>query len=338
MEKLLERRKREFRSAGLTVFVAATGLLVLRIAFNLLGDRVSDLAADVLFSCCMQIGVLLLCTFACLRLSLKRNTRGVLEYANVRKPSLKVMLLCIPLGVCVFVATIGVSTIWLAILMSFGYQPSSGTPLPEKFSFGMLMLELFITAVLPGVCEEFTNRGAYLTALRNTFSKRVTVVLCGVAFGLFHQNITQVFYASCFGMLMAYLVIEGKSIFPAMVVHFTNNALSVYTDYASAYDLPLSSFFGWLSSSLENNFAVVGMLFVLTCAAGVFLYILIIKLSRRHAKGGVEGVRALDEEPEGGEYLAPTLLYKPSLGDWALYIGALVMTVLTTVATFIWGL
>lgn len=338
MEKLLERRKREFRSAGLTVFAAATGLLALRVLFNLLGDALSDLASDVLFSCLMQIGVLLIGTFVCLRLTLRRSTLGVLEYANVRRPSWKIMLLCVPLGICVYVATIGVSTVWLAILMGFGYTPSSGTPLPESFSFGALALELFITAVLPGVCEEFTNRGAYLTALRNTFSKRVTVVLCGVAFGLFHQNITQVFYASCFGMLMAYLVIEGRSVFPAMVVHFTNNALSVYTDYASAYDIPLSGLMRWLSASIESRFALLAFLFVLTCAAGVLLYIFIIKLSRKHACSEMNGIRVLGDEPEGGEYLAPTLLYKPTLADWTPYIGALVMTVLTTVATFIWGL
>ena len=338
MENLLEKRKKEFRAVGLAVFVASAGLLLLRIIFNLIGDSISETLSDVLFSCLMQIGALLVGTFLTLKLTLKRSAKQTLSYLNFRKPSLVVMLLCIPLGVCVLVATIGVSTVWLAILMSFGYQPSAGTPLPAQFSIWLLLLNIFLTGVLPGICEEFTNRGALITAMRNTFSKRVTVVLCGLAFGLFHQNITQVFYASLFGMLMTYLTIESKSVFPAMVIHFMNNTISVYSDFATSYDIFLSGLFSWLSDTLTSNFILIGFLFVLTVALGVFLYIVIIRLSRKHYRKQTGGIRALDEGFDEGEPLAPTVLYKPSLGDWAFYIGALVMTVLTTVSTFIWGL
>ncbi len=337
MENLLERRKKEFRAVGLAIFVSASGLLLLRIIFNLIGDSLSETLTDCLFSTSMQIGVLLLGTFLSLKLYLRRPTKRVLEYTNFRKPSLAVMLLCFPFGICVLVATIGVSTVWVAILMGLGYEPGSGTPMPEKFSLGLLLINIFLTGVLPGICEEFTNRGALLTGLRNTFSKRVTIVLCGIAFGLFHQNITQVFYASLFGMLMAYLTLESKSIFPAMVVHFTNNAVSVYSDFATSYDIFLSGFFNWLSETFVTNFALIGILFVLTVALGVFLYIVIIKLSRKHYYKQTGGIRVLDEYEEETP-LAPTTLYKPSLGDWAFYIGALVMTALTTVATFVWGL
>ena len=138
-------------------------------------------------------------------------------------------------------------------------------------------------------------------------------------------------------MLMAYLTLESKSVFPAMVVHFTNNAVSVYSDFASSYDIFLSGFFSWLDQLLTTNFALLGLLFVLTVAFGVFLYIVIIKLSRKHYFKQTGGIRVLGEYEEETP-LAPTTLYKPSLGDWAFYIGALVMTALTTVATFVWGL
>ena len=63
---------------------------------------------------------------------------------------------------------------------------------------------------------------------------------------------------------------------------------------------------------------------------------LIIRIAKKKNQGEVE-ITAVD-----GEEIVPPLedktLYKPTTLDSAFYIGAIVITVLTTVATFTWGL
>ena len=354
MENLLDRKRREFRVVGLVLFEVAAGLLVSRILAQLLSGVIGDTMLDVVFSLLMQVGFLLVGPFLIYKFCLKRSALGVLELSNVRKPNPFIMLLCLPLGVCCIITTMGVSMIWLLILMAFGYTPGSSAPLPEQFSLGLLFLNLFLTAVLPAICEEFTNRGGLVTAFRGSFTEGRAIVLCGLAFGLFHQNITQFFYTFLFGMLMATLVIKTKSIFPGVLVHFLNNGISVYLDFAEAYTLPLGGFFDGIKNMIMNNFGLAVLLWLMVTAAGVGIVFAILCIARddRRKKYGwgekkpVTDVFSEDEEDiavsdsgdeKPSEPLADKVLYKPVLRDWAFYIGALVMTALTTVLTFLWG-
>ena len=56
------------------------------------------------------------------------------------------------------------------------------------------------------------------------------------------------------------------------------------------------------------------------------------------AEGEDVGEKAEDEASEPRTPLSDKMLYKPVLRDWAFYIGALVVTIITTVCTFAWGL
>jgi hypothetical protein len=214
----------------------------------------------------------------------------------------------------------------------------------------MLLADIVLTAVLPGFCEEFTNRGGLLTTFRGSFSEIKTALLVGLCFGLFHQNITQLFYPMVFGFLMALLVMKTKSIYPAMLIHFMNNALSVYVDYASTYpSLPFGYFINSVEGLIYNFFPLALMMYSAVVAAGAGLFFLILRIAKKNeaAKKAVplykaEGISILavdDEEVEDAPApLADTLLYKPTFRDWAFYIGALVVTALTTLITFYWGL
>ncbi len=337
MDNLLLQRQKQFRATGVVLFVAAAGLLVSRISAYFLGGIGNEIIEDLIFSSIMQIGFLLIVPFLIYKLTLKKTVKGVLEFSNFRKTDWKILLLCIPFGVLVLMISSGISLIWYNILVSFGYSGGSGTPLPETFNVWRLLLELFITALLPAVCEEFTNRGGFLTTLRGSFNETQTIILGGIAFGLFHQNITQVFYTFCFGMLMTALVLKTKSIFPAMIIHFVNNALSVYSDYATTYSLPLGGIFNWIDYMLVEHFAGLVLLFLVVVAAAVGLYLLIIHLAKKKKQSDGIEITAVDGE-EIEQPLSDKTLYKPTTRDGAFYIGAIVMTVLTTIATFTWGL
>lgn len=347
MENLLEQRQKRFRVTGVVLFVSALGLLLCRILARLLPSGMSELGKDAVFSVSIQVVFLLIVPFLIYKFALKKSVRGTLEFSNFRKVDWKIALLCIPLGACVLVITSGVSTAWAIFIKALGYSPSASTATIGPFNPLELLINIALTAVLPAFCEEFTNRGGLLTTMRGSFSSRTTIVLVGVYFGLFHQNITQFLYPMFFGMLMAWLTLRTKSVYPAMIIHFVNNALSVYLDYAQIYPiLPFHDFVISMEVLTLNYFPVVVMMYFIVFAVAVALCWLIAKRVRRNSFiirnsvsiGGITILAVEGEEVDGEEKsLADKKLYKPVLRDWAFYIGALVITFLATIASFVWG-
>lgn len=340
MDNLLRQRQKQFRATGLVLFEAAMGLLIARIIANVISPYMDDRTLDLVFTILMQVVFLVIAPFFTYKLVLGKSVKDTLTFSNIRKPNWKIMLLCIPLGMCVIMATVGVSLIWQSILIMFGYIPSSSpTVFPENFMIGMLLMDLFLTAVLPGLCEEFTNRGGFLTTMRGSFGQTQTIILCGIAFGLFHQNVTQVFYTSLFGMLMATLTIKTKSIWPAALVHFMNNGLSVYSDYAMYYNLPFGNIMNWAEGILIDHFGLASAIYMVVVACGVFIFWLILSIAKKDNDKKRELLQSEAGEGESAALpLEDKVLYKPVASDWAFYIGALVVTCITTLCTFYWGI
>lgn len=335
MDSLIELKQKRFRASGIVMFSVALGLLISRIVASLMYRAdASDTVVDVVFTCLTQIVFLGVVPFLIYKIALRESPRGVFELSNFRKTDYRVLLLCIPLGVSMLCFTAGTSTVWSVILYYLGYR-GGGSSMPETFNAWLLLLDLVLTGVLPAVFEEFTNRGAFLTAMRSSFNPAQTVLICGLAFGLFHQNITQIFYTFFFGVLCAVLVLRTKSVYPGMIVHFVNNGLSVYLDFAEAYGLPLGGISDWLYSLLERAFPLVGLLWLLVTAAGIGIIYLIFRLTKKKQSDGEARITAVDGVET--EPLAETMLYKPVLRDWAFYIGAVVVTFFTTCCTLWWG-
>ncbi len=368
MTELLRKRQIQFRSTGLVLFAIALGLLISRIVANLTSDYLSDTVLDIVFTLLMQVVFLFIVPFIIYKITLKKTCVEVLEFSNFRKTSPWILLLCIPLGVCCLIATMGFSTIWYTILTLFGFSSSSSTTYPETFSIWLLLLNVLLTGVLPGFCEEFANRGGFLTTMRGSFSTAATILLCGVEFGLFHQNITQVFYTFLFGMLIATLCLYTRSVYPGMIVHFMNNSISVYLDFAEEYNLPFGGFFDTVNTMITSNFALAAFLWFVFVVIGAGILIAILYLAKNDVKKryrkaepeeprfirsastettitSVDGESVSDQcevaEDKVDENIVPLsdkTVYKPVVRDWAFYIGALVVTVITTVCTFAWGL
>ena len=101
------------------------------------------------------------------------------------------------------------------------------TVLPSPVS---LLLNLLSTAVLPAIVEEMIFRGFLLGALRR-HGNGMAVVLTAVLFGFFHGNILQFPFAFILGLGLGYAVVCTDSIWPAVAIHFANNAMSVLIAY-----------------------------------------------------------------------------------------------------------
>lgn len=330
MDNLIKQRQRQFRASGAVAFVAAAGLIVCRILTRLFPADMDEYLSDTVFTVLMQIGFLLVVPFLIYKIALKKSAKEVLEFSNVRKVSGKSVLLSFALGACVIVVTVVVSSCWYVFLTTFGYS-ASGSSMPNEFIWWQLIGDIALTGILPAVCEEFTNRGGFLTTMRGSFASTQTILICALAFGLFHQNIRQVFYTALFGGLMAYLTLETKSIVPAMIVHFTNNTLSVISDYVEVYVIGSANF----SAFIYNHLFLV---MILVAAAAVGIVFIARKIARGERNRRASASEKADSLGDTAEPLADKVLYRPVAADWAFYIGAIVITAMTTLATFLWGI
>lgn len=99
-----------------------------------------------------------------------------------------------------------------------------------------LALNLFTMAVLPALLEEMIYRGYILRTLR-PYGNLVAVLISSLLFSLMHGNLRQIPFAFIVGLILGLLYVSTNNIWLAIVVHFTNNAISVLMEYFS-FSLP----------------------------------------------------------------------------------------------------
>ena len=355
--------KRDYRAVSYTLVSCVIGLIFMRLVmyFASLPDDTygQSLAGDALFTLLTQIVFFLAVPFLIYVFYGKRSPREVLSYSSVGKFH-AYHLLALPLGIAVFFVTVGVSALWTGLLEWTGYTVSSAsTPKPDEFVFGFFIADVLLTAVIPAVCEEFCMRGGMLTTAKNSYRSVWCVVICAVAFGLFHQNIRQVFYTSLFGALAAFTVIKTKSLCPAMLMHFANNFCSVYIDYATDYGWTVGG--GFYDFIGGMGFLPLALMFLAIAAFGIVMIVLMLYIKDRRViarkkltlkdsafdatnkrvvlmgEFDAERVERLEMEKEvyGKDYKRP--LYKPAPRDIMIVAALFTVTLLTTVFTYVWG-
>lgn len=89
-------------------------------------------------------------------------------------------------------------------------------------AFNLLML-----ALVPAVCEELLFRGYAQRQFERGIGIAGGVLCSGIIFGLYHLRFTQALPLSALGLYLAYLTWRTGSLWPAVLVHFANNAFSI---------------------------------------------------------------------------------------------------------------
>lgn len=119
----------------------------------------------------------------------------------------------------------------LAPLVNFLYPITSLSPLPALLAF--------LNMLLVGLVEELVFRGFLFRAMYAD-SPRAAVIVSSLTFGIGHivnllngappvATLLQILYATVFGFLFVVLLLESKSLFPAILTHSAVNATSVFT-------------------------------------------------------------------------------------------------------------
>lgn len=282
MEGLLKNDKRLFWS-NLCYFIILTLFVVLRI---LSSAGVLEFAGDwedEIFTFCVQILILFAVPMLIYRFGYKQKTKDIFRSFGFRKTSGKVLLCSVGMGFVAFFLIIFVSTFFSVFIQMLGYEPYVSYGTGATITFWTFLLNLLCVAILPGMFEEFSHRGMLMTGFSKIGAFRA-VLFSGLLFGLMHLNITQFFYAFVVGMLLASVALVTKSIWPSVIIHFINNGLNVYIDYASSANLFGANFNDILNLAGVNillKFMIYALVLCLVVYIGVWLLIKMFKYTKQ---------------------------------------------------------
>lgn len=118
-------------------------------------------------------------------------------------------------------------------LSMFGLTNTTGVQLSTQ-SIQDHIFYFLCVAIVPAVVEEFAFRGVILNYLRK-FGDGFAIVASSILFGLIHGNFVQIPFAFIVGLVCGFLVVKTNSIVPSVILHLTNNGISVLLDIIRNY-------------------------------------------------------------------------------------------------------
>lgn len=215
-----------------------------------------------------------------LRLKTEREEAAGLAEAGdtLLLPTKGVLLSPMPLAAPIIALTFLISYLTSLLFGLFGVEGAAVASAP-------LYEMLIVHALLPAVLEESVFR--YLPMkLIAPYSRRWCAVLSAVYFALAHMSALQLPYALCAGFVFIAVDLMYDSVWPSLIMHLLNNAVSVL----------------WIKYSSSQEFV---LWFVAVMAAAALLSLIGVYLKRREYKMRISS--ALREGEHLTEYYAPML-------------------------------
>ncbi len=271
---------------NLIYFICACLIVTLYIIDNVVDLSFINAAVyDIIFSVVLQVGIMFVLPLVLYSVFTKQKPKQTFMDFRYNKLSTKSVIYCIVIGICCYFLNLAIASFFSSIIRLFGYEtlPSNSAG-GASAGAGGLLLELLLVALLPAVCEENLHRGLLLGGYSKLGLKKA-VILSSLLFGLLHLNVNQFFYATILGFLMAMGCVICKSIYPGMIIHFLNNGLSIYLNYATNNKI----FGGGILPAIEKIIigggtfnAFISSFLFLSCLVGLLLlfYYLLLKEMR----------------------------------------------------------
>lgn len=324
-------------------FLSMASLLLLNIVLSAFPISMSDNGINMMFaliSQCFCMGVIPIVGAHIVR---RNHRKGLVslakdwQYKSTYSP--KVWLIILPLCISFYFVTQLVARLSVLglLLGQFQFPVSGGTIYRSPWE---LVKWIAFTALLPAIFEELTHRGLALDALFDRGNEVEAVLLSALLFAAMHTNIVQFLYAFVGGCILGYVVVKSGSIFPAMVLHFFNNAVSCMSEYGAQHP---DSGLGWMDMSSDFMTSIPGLAITIVLLIGnLFICIgllgLLPKLSGK--PDGVSPMTIRIGKKQDGLKISLDG-YRPqgkaTLADNIMLYAVLAMTVLSTLFTYVWG-
>ncbi len=200
-----------------SVILAVVGAVLPVILSSLASDVVYDVISGVLYAATFSLPVVLFRAVSKKQMPVEpmrtacRMPRDTLPY--------------VLFGLAV-VSAAAYANAMLVDLFSYGEFNSEVLFDTSASSNAELVLLFFTLAVIPAFVEEFLFRGLVLSNLL-PYGRTSAILASGVLFGIMHQNVAQLFYATAAGIVLGFVYVKTQSIWPCVLLHFCNNFRSV---------------------------------------------------------------------------------------------------------------
>ena len=374
---VVESKTKSIYKTYMIYFICMICFLAVRIAYANGFLSFKDAMVNNMFSTIIiQVIIMFLLPFGLYCMLLKVKPKKLFNTCNYYKLNKKAIIVSFAIGIVVFLLNIAVSTFFSSVISFFGYRSAGGSASSGDYSVSNLILDLTLTALLPAFCEEFLHRGMLLQGTKHAGFKRA-IIMSAIMFGFMHFNINQFFYATFVGIILGLISVVAKNIWPAVIVHFTNNAIGIYIEYASAnkwiggnFYTVLGNFFS--SQSILFVFLTTFIFLALVFIALTYLIYVLYKITilrkvekavnevcdnkdewvanspvsvhqNQEIKRVVESTTTLNLNFEEMKNPIDVVLpkqpnkYKTTIRDRVFIVGSFVLGTLVTLFTFLWG-
>lgn len=217
---------RDRQSAATPAQAFACGAIILvalffgKLAVTEMPSQLDGLAKMILMP---QIGLIL---FPALLMATMLTT-SLRESLRLRFPSWTTLPLAVLLGVTLHPAYVMLAQ-WISYMYPVSDQAAEAMkPFTDQISASPWMTILFLLAFVPAVCEELAFRGFIFGGLVRGRSRWRAVLVSALLFGVSHGVLQQSIAATLMGVLLGWIALKTGSVLPGILIHFTNNALSV---------------------------------------------------------------------------------------------------------------
>ncbi len=113
----------------------------------------------------------------------------------------------------------------LTVIISFIKGEALTNPVADAILGGNFFITILYAAVVAPIIEELIFRKLLLDKVRR-FGEIPAILITGIAFGLFHMNLSQFFYAAVLGFIFAYVVLKTNTIKYSILLHMMINFIS----------------------------------------------------------------------------------------------------------------
>ncbi|MCH5263477.1 MAG: CPBP family intramembrane metalloprotease [Lachnospiraceae bacterium] len=136
---------------------------------------------------------------------------------------------------------------------------------------GNIVSIFLVIALAPAICEEMLFRGLIYHAMKSRYRTPVAISIVAVLFGIYHMSLVKFIPTGLLGLVLCYVVYKTGSIYPSMMMHCINNAVSVAVTY---YPEKIEKIFPILyreSMSLPDALILSGVGLAFLAVGGVLL-------------------------------------------------------------------
>jgi sodium transport system permease protein len=197
---------------------AVMAVVLFAVALNV--PQLSTFRAQVLFN---ELVIFLGAALLMIR-RYRLNAREALALRPVHPLAWLGVLLAVPSGLVIATGVFRLANLIFPVPERMLEQFSRDI-MPKEVPFWQLIL---LIAILPGICEEIAFRGTLLYGLRRKLRPIALVLTVGLIFGFFHVSLFRILPTAFLGVILTTMALLTGSIYPGMLMHAGNNALSLW--------------------------------------------------------------------------------------------------------------